>query len=74
MKKLNSKEIDILVGKNLKRLRSELAISQQDIGNIIELSNQQISKFESGKNGFNVNQLFLIAQACKVDMNYFFIK
>ena len=43
-----------------------------EIGDIIELSNQQISKFESGKNGFNVNQLFLIAQNCNVDMNYFF--
>ena len=72
MKKLDSKEIDKIVGENLKRLRNELGKSQQDIGDIIELSNQQISKFESGKNGFNVNQLFLIAQACKVDMNYFF--
>lgn len=72
MKKLDSKEIDILVGINLKKLRGELGKSQQEIGDIIELSNQQISKFESGKNGFNVNQLFLIAQNCNVDMNYFF--
>ncbi len=72
MKKLDSKEVDVLVGKNLKRLRDELGKSQQDIGDIIELSNQQMSKFESGKNGFNVNQLFIIAQECDVDMNYFF--
>ena len=69
MKKLDGKEINVLVGLNLKRLRDELRKSQHVIGDIIELSNQQIWKC---KNGFNVNQLFLIAQACKVDMNYFF--
>jgi transcriptional regulator with XRE-family HTH domain len=72
MKKLDGKEIDILIGTNLKRLRAELGKSQQDIGDMIELSNQQVSKFESGKNGLNANQLFMIAQGCDVDMNYFF--
>jgi len=72
MKKLDGKEIDTLIGINLKRLRAELGKSQQDIGDMIELSNQQVSKFESGKNGLNANQLFMIAQECGVDMNYFF--
>lgn len=72
MKKLDDKEIDILIGENLKRLRSDLGKSQQNIGDIIELSNQQISKFENGKNSLNANQLFMIAQECGVDMNYFF--
>lgn len=72
MKKLDGKEIDILIGTNLKRLRVELSKSQQDIGDMIELSNQQVSKFESGKNSLNANQLFMIAKECDVDMNYFF--
>lgn len=72
MKKFNAGEIDKLVGRNLKKLRKEKKKSQQAIGDIIELSNQQVSKFESGKNGFNVSQLYLIAQECEVDMNYFF--
>lgn len=42
MKKLDGKEINVLVGLNLKRLRDELRKSQHVIGDIIELSNQQI--------------------------------
>jgi len=72
MKMLENKDIDILVGKNLKRLREEQGKSQQYIGDLIELTNQQISKFERGINGFNVSQLYIIAQECDVDMNYFF--
>tara|TARA_B110000211_G_C14093249_1_gene560768 strand:+ start:7285 stop:7539 length:255 start_codon:yes stop_codon:yes gene_type:complete len=72
MKKLDSKSIDKLVGENLKRIREEQGKSQQHIGDLIELTNQQISKFERGINGFNVSQLYVIAQDCDVDMNYFF--
>jgi len=72
LKILENKDIDILVGKNIKRLREDQGKIQQYIGDLIELTNPQISKFERGFNSFNVSQLYIIAQECYVDMNYFF--
>jgi len=49
-----------------------LGKSQQCFADILEITNQQYSKFETGQNSINASQLFLIAQEYSADMNYFF--
>jgi len=72
MQKINSTEADKLICKNLKSLRLMLGKSQQCFADILEITNQQYSKFETGQNSINANQLFLIAQEYSADMNQFF--
>ncbi len=72
MQKINSAKADKLICKNLKSLRLQLGKSQQCFADILEITNQQYSKFETGQNSINANQLFLIAQEYSADMNQFF--
>ena len=72
MQKIDSVKADELICKNLKSLSLKLGKSQQCFADILEITNQQYSKFETGQNSINANQLFLIAQEYSVDMNQFF--
>jgi transcriptional regulator with XRE-family HTH domain len=72
MQKIDSAEADKLICKNLKSLRLTLGKSQQCFADILEITNQQYSKFETSQNSINASQLFLIAQEYSADMNQFF--
>lgn len=51
MRKVNNfKEYNILLGKRLREIRIEMKLSQKDIGNILDVSFQQVQKYESGQN------------------------
>lgn len=54
MRKVNNfKEYNILLGKRLREIRIEMKLSQKDIGNILDVSFQQVQKYESGQNRLN---------------------
>mgnify|MGYP000371460281 CR=1 FL=1 len=72
MKKIDRAKADELVCKNLKSLRLKLGKSQICFANILDITNQQYSKFETGKNSINASQLFLIAQEYSANINQFF--
>jgi len=72
MQKIDNVKADKLICKKLKSLRLTLGKSQQCFADILEITNQQYSKFETGQNSINASQLFLIAQEYSADMNYFF--
>lgn len=64
--------IDKHVGKRIKERRRELDISQQEIGEILGVSYQQLQKYESGHNRISAGRLFLLAYLLKVDITYFY--
>ena len=51
----------------IQELRLLRGFSQGDLGNIVDVSFQQIQKYESGKNAVPINKLCAIAEALSVD-------
>ncbi len=64
--------IDIYVGQRLKARRVGLRISQSEIGKALDVTFQQIQKYENGANRIGASNLFRLAQALNVDVSYFF--
>jgi transcriptional regulator with XRE-family HTH domain len=64
--------IDVHIGGRIRQRRQELGLSQAKIGRACGVSWQQASKFDYGANRIAASQLWLIAQALKVPIGYFF--
>ena len=56
---------EINIGANIKRERKNKAISQEELGKIVGLTQQSISSFEKGLSIPEISILFLIAHALK---------
>lgn len=65
-------EIDKYVGHRLFLLRTQKGLFQQKIGDITNVSVQQIQKYEQGINRISAGKLFLIAKALGVQVSYFY--
>lgn len=72
MTKTSPNEIDLLIGQNLKLKRIKSGVSLQELGNILNVSFQQIQKYERGQNKISSSNLFLIANSLNCEINYFF--
>jgi transcriptional regulator with XRE-family HTH domain len=64
--------IDEEVGNRLRLRRTELGMSQEELGRRLKLTFQQIQKFESGSNRISASYLYEIAQILRVPVSYFF--
>lgn len=65
-------EIDVHVGRRIRRRRRLLGLTQQRLGEAINMRFQQIQKYECGANRVTAERLFHIAVALKVPTSYFF--
>ncbi len=65
-------QIDIHIGKRLKRRRSLLGLSQQKLAAAIGLTFQQIQKYEKGVNRISASRLYQLGQILDVPPAYFF--
>ena len=72
MNKRKPTEIDIHVGKKLCRRRELLGLSQTEIGKRIDLTFQQIQKYENATNRISAGKLFKFGQILDVPICYFF--
>lgn len=61
------KDIKILLGKRIKELRKSLGISQQELSELIEVDQRNLSNIECGVS-FPTKTLLDIAQALKVSL------
>lgn len=64
--------IDILVGQRLKLRRTILGLSQTEVANTIDVTFQQIQKYERGANRISASTLYRFAIALGVSVSYFF--
>lgn len=64
--------IDVLVGRRVAERRLALRYNQSDLGRALDLTFQQIQKYEKGTNRISASKLWLIAQFLGVDLAYFF--
>lgn len=72
MSKANNNHLDIQIGQRIKRARLEAAITQQELGEILGRSSQQIHKYEQGSNRVSAGTLFTIAHALDRSLDWFF--
>jgi transcriptional regulator with XRE-family HTH domain len=64
--------VDVHVGKRVRERRSLLGFSQEKLGNSLDLTFQQVQKYERGANRVGAGRLYQLAQALEVPVNYFF--
>jgi len=64
--------IDQLVSRRLKMRRMMLGLSQQDLGHAVDVSIQQVQKYEKATNRISSGKLHAFARFLKVPVNYFF--
>ena len=65
---ITSKEI----GDVIRRRRRELVISQERLAEILDVSYQQVQRYENGSNKLNVESIQNVAAALAVPVAYFF--
>ena len=66
--------VDSYVGKQLKIKRKNFGLTQTDLGKKVDISFQQIQKYETGQNRISASMLFKISNVLEVSVEYFFPK
>ncbi|MGH1422105.1 MAG: helix-turn-helix domain-containing protein [Hyphomonas sp.] len=69
-KNRSPKDIDIQVGSNIRALRKKLGLSLIELAEILELSYQQLQKYEIGANRISTGTLVQLADALNVSPGY----
>ena len=65
-------EIDLHVGKRLRRRRRLLGLTQQQLAEKVGIRFQQIQKYECGGNRVTASRLYELATALNVPVGYFY--
>jgi len=65
-------DIDLYVGKRLRRRRRLLGLTQQSLAEQVGIRFQQIQKYECGANRVSAARLFELSEALSVPIQYFY--
>ncbi|SPU42222.1 transcriptional repressor DicA [Brevundimonas diminuta] len=65
-------EIDLHLGRRLRRRRRLLGLTQQQLGDRIGIRFQQIQKYECGANRISAARLWELAEALQTPVSYFY--
>jgi transcriptional regulator with XRE-family HTH domain len=71
-KRSSSLPFDCEVGRRLRVRRRELGLSQSSLGDALDLSYQQVQKYEKGLSRVSLDRLHQIAQILDVPVTFFF--
>lgn len=64
--------VDAHVGKKLKLRRINLGLSQQELGKLLNITFQQIQKYEKGVNRVSSGKLYELSKVLDAPVTYFF--
>lgn len=64
--------VDVHVGRRLKQIRTARRMSQTDVAKQLDLSFQQIQKYEIGSNRIAASRLYELSRILDVPTSYFF--
>jgi transcriptional regulator with XRE-family HTH domain len=70
--KNRSADIDALIGSNLRSIRSQKGLTQENLAERLGLTFQQIQKYERGINRISCSTLYLISKKLDVPLLSFF--
>lgn len=65
-------EIDKFIGNKIYSLRLAKGLSRQQLSKVIDVTHQQLQKYEKGTNRISVGRLVLIAKALGKEVSYFY--
>jgi transcriptional regulator with XRE-family HTH domain len=65
-------DIDVYLGKRLRRRRRMLGLTQQQLASTVGVRFQQIQKYECGTNRISAARLWQLAEALEVPVGYFY--
>jgi transcriptional regulator with XRE-family HTH domain len=71
-KKEGLNEVDMFVGQRLRELRMLAGLSQSDVAAALDLTFQQLQKYERGFNRVSASRLFKLSQFFRVPVSVFF--
>ena len=63
---------DVFVGKKIKEKRISLKITQEELAKKLDITFQQIQKYENGSNRVSAGRLYKISKIFNISINYFF--
>lgn len=69
---VTASEVDRLVGDRIRRRRILMGLTQDQLGEALGISYQQIQKYETGANRVSAGRLYLIAERLDVSPGWFF--
>jgi transcriptional regulator with XRE-family HTH domain len=69
---MGERPVDMLVGRNIRILRQDRGMSQTALGRKIDVTFQQVQKYENGTNRVGSGRLFKIASILGVPITAFF--
>ena len=69
---LHPNPVDIHVGKRVRLRRTLLGMSQEKLGKAINLTFQQVQKYERGTNRIGSSRLYQLSQVLETPVSYFF--
>jgi transcriptional regulator with XRE-family HTH domain len=73
--KLNGPDpIDVKIGQRLREVRTLLGISQTDMANMIDVTFQQLQKYEKGRNRITASKLVRLSDKTHIPITAFFEK
>ena len=64
--------VDLYVGQRVRSARIELGMSQEKLGNALNLTFQQVQKYEKGTNRIGCSRLMQVAIALRKPVTWFF--
>jgi transcriptional regulator with XRE-family HTH domain len=67
-----TRRIDQHIGERIRLRRTELGLTQEQLADTLDVSYQQIQKYETGANRISASRMFELARRLEVDMSYFF--
>jgi transcriptional regulator with XRE-family HTH domain len=67
-----TKRIDAHVGERIRLRRTELGLTQEQLAEALDVSYQQVQKYETGANRVSAGRILEIARKLGVDVGYFF--
>lgn len=68
----NNNAVDRHVGKRVRLRRTLLGMSQEQLGSALDITFQQVQKYERGANRISASRLWDISQILDVSISYFF--
>lgn len=60
------------IGGRIKKRRMELKMSQEELAEMLNVTYQQVQRYENGTSKLNVEKIQIISEALSVPLSYFF--
>ncbi len=67
-----AKRVDDHVGERIRERRTMMGLTQENLANALQISYQQVQKYETGANRVSAGRLYEMAQRLEVEVSFFF--